>query len=70
MQDVRPDTVFTRELFSRLVFDILCGNTDDHARNHDRIMTGSQGHTEVPLIFEALQEFIARHTAEGGTRVT
>lgn len=23
-----------RELFSRLVFNILCGNTDDHARNH------------------------------------
>ena len=23
-----------RELFARLVFNILCGNTDDHARNH------------------------------------
>lgn len=23
-----------REVFSRLVFNILCGNTDDHARNH------------------------------------
>jgi len=23
-----------RELFSRIVFNILCGNTDDHARNH------------------------------------
>ncbi|MBE0509462.1 MAG: type II toxin-antitoxin system HipA family toxin [Gammaproteobacteria bacterium] len=23
-----------RELFCRLVFNILCGNTDDHARNH------------------------------------
>jgi serine/threonine-protein kinase HipA len=23
-----------RELFGRLVFSILCGNTDDHARNH------------------------------------
>lgn len=23
-----------RELFGRLVFNILCGNTDDHARNH------------------------------------
>ncbi len=23
-----------KELFSRLVFNILCGNTDDHARNH------------------------------------
>ncbi|EAZ98214.1 type II toxin-antitoxin system HipA family toxin [Marinobacter sp. ELB17] len=24
-----------RELFSRLVFNVLCGNTDDHARNHE-----------------------------------
>ncbi len=23
-----------RELFGRVVFNILCGNTDDHARNH------------------------------------
>ncbi len=23
-----------KELFSRMVFNILCGNTDDHARNH------------------------------------
>ncbi len=23
-----------RELYARLVFNILCGNTDDHARNH------------------------------------
>ena len=23
-----------RELFGRIVFNILCGNTDDHARNH------------------------------------
>ena len=23
-----------RELFKRLVFNVLCGNTDDHARNH------------------------------------
>jgi serine/threonine-protein kinase HipA len=23
-----------RELYSRLVFNVLCGNTDDHARNH------------------------------------
>jgi len=23
-----------KEIFSRMVFNILCGNTDDHARNH------------------------------------
>ncbi|MET0355466.1 MAG: HipA domain-containing protein [Cellvibrio sp.] len=31
-----------RELFSRLVFNILCGNTDDHARNHAAFWDGKQ----------------------------
>lgn len=31
-----------RELFSRLVFNILCGNTDDHARNHAAFWNGSE----------------------------
>jgi serine/threonine-protein kinase HipA len=31
-----------RELFSRLVFNILCGNTDDHARNHAAFWDGSK----------------------------
>ncbi len=29
-----------RELFSRLVFNILCENTDDHARNHSAFWNG------------------------------
>ncbi len=29
-----------RELFSRLIFNILCGNTDDHARNHAAFWDG------------------------------
>lgn len=29
-----------RELYSRLVFNILCGNTDDHARNHSAFWDG------------------------------
>lgn len=29
-----------RELFSRLAFNILCGNTDDHARNHSAFWNG------------------------------
>lgn len=29
-----------KELFSRLVFNILCGNTDDHARNHSAFWNG------------------------------
>jgi serine/threonine-protein kinase HipA len=30
-----------RELFSRIVFNILCGNTDDHARNHAAFWDGA-----------------------------
>ena len=30
------------ELFARLVFNILCGNTDDHARNHAAFWDGRQ----------------------------
>ncbi len=29
-----------KELFSRLVFNIMCGNTDDHARNHAAFWDG------------------------------
>jgi serine/threonine-protein kinase HipA len=31
-----------REMFSRLVFNILCGNTDDHARNHAAFWDGKE----------------------------
>ncbi len=31
-----------RELFGRLVFNILCGNTDDHARNHAAFWDGER----------------------------
>ncbi|MEX2500686.1 MAG: HipA domain-containing protein [Wenzhouxiangellaceae bacterium] len=31
-----------RELFARLVFNVLCGNTDDHARNHAAFWDGRQ----------------------------
>ncbi len=30
-----------RELFGRIVFNILCGNTDDHARNHAAFWDGA-----------------------------
>ncbi|WP_442219929.1 HipA domain-containing protein [Rhizobium sp. 2YAF20] len=30
-----------RELFGRLVFNIICGNTDDHARNHAAFWDGT-----------------------------
>jgi serine/threonine-protein kinase HipA len=31
-----------KELFGRMVFNILCGNTDDHARNHAAFWNGSE----------------------------
>jgi len=31
-----------KELFSRLVFNILCSNTDDHARNHAAFWNGKE----------------------------
>ncbi len=31
-----------RELFKRLVFSVLCGNTDDHARNHAAFWDGKE----------------------------
>jgi serine/threonine-protein kinase HipA len=33
-------SVTLNELFSRLVYNILCGNTDDHARNHAAFWDG------------------------------
>lgn len=35
-------TATLRELFSRLVFNVLSGNTDDHARNHAAFWDGKQ----------------------------
>ncbi len=31
-----------KELFSRVVFNVLCGNTDDHARNHAAFWDGNE----------------------------
>lgn len=36
---VKPKMML-RELFARMVFNILCGNTDDHARNHAAFWDG------------------------------
>lgn len=37
----RPNETL-RELFGRLVFHVLCGNTDDHARNHAAFWDGAR----------------------------
>jgi len=38
--DEAPGTLL--ELFGRIVFNILCGNTDDHARNHAAFWDGKE----------------------------
>lgn len=40
-QFIEP-TATLEELFSRLTFNILCGNNDDHARNHAAFWDGKQ----------------------------
>lgn len=35
-------TATLKELFARIVFNILCGNTDDHARNHAAFWDGDR----------------------------
>ena len=35
-------SITLRELFSRITFNILCGNTDDHARNHAAFWDGQR----------------------------
>jgi serine/threonine-protein kinase HipA len=39
-------SVTLREFFARIAFNILCGNTDDHARNHAAFWDGDR----LPLI--------------------
>ena len=39
-----------RELFGRLVFNVLCGNTDDHARNHAAFWDG--GHPTLTPAYD------------------
>jgi len=38
---VSPKTTL-KELYARMVFNVLCGNTDDHARNHAAFWDGSK----------------------------
>ena len=38
-----------KELYGRLVFNILCGNTDDHARNHAAFWDGTRADLDAGL---------------------
>lgn len=41
-RDFADPAATLRELFGRMVFNVLCGNTDDHARNHAAFWDGRE----------------------------
>ena len=53
-----------KELFSRLVFNILCGNTDDHARNHAAFV-GSDGIRLTPAYDICPQLRVGEESSQG-----
>lgn len=56
-----------RELFSRLVFNILCGNTDDHARNHAAFWNGSD--LRLTPAYDICPQLRAGNEATQGMRI-
>ena len=40
-----------KELFARMLFNILCGNTDDHARNHAAFWNGKELSLTQPMTY-------------------
>ena len=50
-----------KEVFGRLVFNILCGNTDDHARNHASFWNGE--HLTLTPAFDICPQARAGNTA-------
>ncbi len=56
-----------RELFGRLTFNILCGNTDDHARNHAAFWDG-KGLRMTPA-YDVCPQFRVGEEAGQGMRI-
>lgn len=57
-----------RELFSRLVFNVLCGNTDDHARNHAFFWDGSS--IEITPAYDVCPQVRTGQEASQAMRIT
>lgn len=51
-KDFANPTETLRELFSRMVFNVLCGNTDDHARNHSAFSDYGPGSFELTPAYD------------------
>ncbi len=61
-----------RELFRRMVFNVIIGNTDDHARNHGFVMN-TRGQWRLSKAFDVLPNFRNQnreHALEIGPRGT
>jgi len=56
------------ELYGRLVFNILCGNTDDHARNHAAFWDGSQ--LTLTPAYDICPQFISGNEASQAMLIT
>lgn len=57
-----------RELFGRLVFSILCGNTDDHARNHAAFCEA--GHLSLTPAFDVCPQARTGQEATQAMKIT
>ena len=65
----------TRELWKRMVFNILCNNTDDHLRNHGFLWDGkgwrlSPAYDIVPLPEVGTERILALGVGQEGRRAT
>jgi serine/threonine-protein kinase HipA len=56
-----------RELFGRLTFNILCGNTDDHARNHAAFWDGKN--LRLTPAYDVCPQFRTGEEAGQGMRI-
>ena len=61
-------TATLRELFGRLVFNILCGNTDDHARNHAAFWDGA--HLTLTPAYDVCPQLRVGHAASQAMLIT
>jgi serine/threonine-protein kinase HipA len=62
----QPDATL-RELFGRIVFNILCGNTDDHARNHAAFLNGK--HLTLTPAYDICPQSRAGNEASQGMKI-
>lgn len=64
-----------KELWRRMVFNILCNNTDDHLRNHGFLCDGrgwrlSPGYDIMPFAEVGLERYLAIGVGRNGRRAT